>query len=301
MTRLKISIIALFVYLAFIFNIERLAFKTPTPLSIHSFVFALIVVAILSIFTVPALNHNPFYWPAALWVGVYLALRLTFYNQTPLVSGAYVYLTITELVMLLIALGLAHSIAQSLKQVVEFIERFSLPESGRHVASIQESERDIKLEFVRSRRHKRPLSLVVVEPCAESLEVDIQRAIQDIQKNMLGRFIEAKLAQVINKEARRTDLVLRRGKEGRFVVLCPETNGESSIHLAERIQKIAMERLGIDVAYGIASFPDEALTFEELLQRAEFNLTYYVQIPDSRRIPATITRDETRERKAHKS
>ncbi len=33
-----------------------------------------------------------------------------------------------------------------------------------------------------------------------------------------------------------------------------------------------MDRLGININYGIASFPEEALTYEELLQRAEFQL-----------------------------
>lgn len=296
MTKLKIIVICSFAYLAFVFNIERLAFHDPGALTIHSFVYALIVAAILSILAIPTLSRSPFYLPAALWAAAYLALRLTVYNQLPLIGGAYTYLTVTELVLISAAVGLAYSIAQSLQQVVELVERLSLPEAGRRISSIEESEEGIKLEFIRSRRHKRPLALVVVEPCAESLQPDLQRAVQDIHKNMMGRFIEANLAQVIKKEARRTDLILRRGKEGRFVVLCPETNGEGSVHLAERIQEVAMERLGIAVAYGIASFPDEALTFEELLQRAEFNLLHYVQMPESRQVPNIAAKGETHER-----
>ena len=43
---------------------------------------------------------------------------------------------------------------------------------------------------------------------------------------------------------------------------------ERIVFLAERISKIVEERTGLQVNCGIASFPDEALTFEDLLHTA---------------------------------
>ena len=43
---------------------------------------------------------------------------------------------------------------------------------------------------------------------------------------------------------------------------------ENVIFLAERISQIVEERTGLQVNCGVASFPDEALTFEDLLYLA---------------------------------
>jgi hypothetical protein len=48
-------------------------------------------------------------------------------------------------------------------------------------------------------------------------------------------------------------------------VLCPETDTTDIIFLAQRISQIVEDRTGLQVNCGIASFPDEALTFEDLL------------------------------------
>ena len=90
---------------------------------------------------------------------------------------------------------------------------------------------------------------------------------------MVSRFVSVSLAKIITREARRTDLIISQGEgDNRFLILCPETKGRDTINLAERIRSTVMDRLGVDINYGIASFPEEALTYEELLQRAEFQL-----------------------------
>jgi len=62
--------------------------------------------------------------------------------------------------------------------------------------------------------------------------------------------------------------LLIRDHIGRFVVLCPETDLENAVFLAGRTRKIVEERTGLHVHCGAASFPDEALTFEDLLHLA---------------------------------
>ena len=67
--------------------------------------------------------------------------------------------------------------------------------------------------------------------------------------------------------ALQTDLLIQ-DHIGRFIILCPETDLENARFLAERTYKIIEERTGQLVHYGVASFPDEALTFEDLLHLA---------------------------------
>lgn len=68
------------------------------------------------------------------------------------------------------------------------------------------------------------------------------------------------------------DTVLEDRKNGRFIILCPEIDGQNSTVLIERIRMAVSRQLGIEVQCGTASFPDTALTFEELVNRAESQL-----------------------------
>lgn len=84
------------------------------------------------------------------------------------------------------------------------------------------------------------------------------------QRDILIRLSNARIGQAVSSAIRQTDLLMR-DQVGRYIVLCPETNLESANSLGVRLLKIAEERTGLHVTYGASAFPDEALTFEDLL------------------------------------
>ena len=88
-----------------------------------------------------------------------------------------------------------------------------------------------------------------------------------LQRDVLTRLSNARVGQAIGESIRQTDLLVR-DRVGRYIVLCPETDLESVYLLADRLSKIVVERTGLHVNCGVASFPDEALTFEDLLHLA---------------------------------
>lgn len=92
----------------------------------------------------------------------------------------------------------------------------------------------------------------------------IKDMLKNLQQDVLARLSNARVGQAVGEVVRQTDLVLR-DHNGRFVVLCPETDLESASFLAKRIKLAVEERTGLHVTYGAASFPSEALTFEDLL------------------------------------
>jgi GGDEF domain-containing protein len=59
-----------------------------------------------------------------------------------------------------------------------------------------------------------------------------------------------------------------RDTAGRFVILCPETDSDNCGVLADRIRGAVSGEMGDRVSWGIASFPQETLEFEELLHKA---------------------------------
>jgi GGDEF domain-containing protein len=95
--------------------------------------------------------------------------------------------------------------------------------------------------------------------------------LKSIQHDLLQQFSSARLGQIIDDRVRQTDLVLRDHK-GRFIVLCPETDRSNVILLAQRIALAIHEKTALQVRWGVAAFPDEALTFDDLLQKAEARL-----------------------------
>ncbi len=100
----------------------------------------------------------------------------------------------------------------------------------------------------------------------------LNRSIQDVQRAMMSRYVASSMVRVLDNALRRTDLMLQHREAGRFVLICPETDPASLKGLIERIRSAASQRLGVSVNCGIASFPDGALTFDELLNKAESQL-----------------------------
>ena len=58
------------------------------------------------------------------------------------------------------------------------------------------------------------------------------------------------------------------------MILCPETTLENAILLATRITEAIKERTNLRVLWGVAAFPEEALTFDDLLQKAAERLVH---------------------------
>lgn len=281
MRRQRSIIALLLVYLGLVYNLSFLGLDQVGPIHFSDVFYYLIPFPALIIVLYPPSRRLPFVVQYAGWAILLMVLR-SLTGAVPLFDGMSTYVTIAELALLAVSAVLAQQLGIAQEEVDMVIDRLTLPAAGQRILQRGASTDEIKTEFIRSRRHNRPLSLLVIEPAAGSLDIDLQRLIHQIQKEIGTRFLVASLAELINAEVRRTDIVVTRSPNGRFVVLCPETNSDGTSRLAERIQNSASEKLGIDMAFGISSFPDQAVTFEDLLQHAEFQLTHYFEMPANR-------------------
>ena len=126
----------------------------------------------------------------------------------------------------------------------------------------------------RSRHNHNPLSVVLVELEPESLQAALHHAVQEVQQALLTNYVVNNIAHTLSKYLRRTDLILEQRDQGRFLIMCPDTTSGDLKLLVEYIQAVAAEQLGTSLACGVATFPDEAITFEELVNRAESHLHY---------------------------
>ena len=278
MKHLARSIITLLIGLAVFFNIERMDFGQQNVIDIQTFVYVLGILAVLAVIMIPAMWNTPLPVSLALWLGLYLLCRLSFFSSRPLLGGVHTYLSITEVALLSILVGLAHNVGRGLHDFEEAVKNITLSDVNRRVRNMDEAIEDIRMELVRSRRHQRPLTVMVIEAKPESIRAVLHRTVQEVQRAMMTRYVVTSLARVIGNQLRRTDMVLDQRDRGRFVILSPDTNVASSSVVVGRIQAAAAEQLGVSIACGLASFPDDALTFEELVHRAEGHLQESMEV-----------------------
>ena len=281
MKRLRFSTILLITLVGFFLNIERLDIGVEKNLvNLHSFVYVLGCVAVLSTMAISAFWRIPRFALIAIWLGMYLILKLLVFNNRPLIGGIYTYLTITELLMVFSLVFWAHAFSRQMHDVEEAIANITLFDVSKRVKRLEEAREDISTEFVRSRRHGLALSVVIVKMEKASVRANLNRAVQDVMQAMMSRYVYTSLVRAIDKDLRRTDIILEKMNDDEIVLLLPDTTSFGSFSLAERIQTVASRNLGISVSCGIASFPDEALTFDDLVRKAE---SYF---PEQAKAPA---------------
>jgi hypothetical protein len=181
-----------------------------------------------------------------------------------------------EFILLEMGVWLAYRLALQISHAESIMDSLALSAFPNRAHDIDSENQRIRIELTRSRRYHRPLSVLIIQSEPED-EKTTREMLRSIQHDLLSRFTFARVAQIIDDCIRQTDLVLRDHK-GRFIVLCPETDFSNATLLAKRISQAIKERTDLGVLWGVAAFPEEALTFEDLLQKARERLVHVTSV-----------------------
>ncbi len=105
------------------------------------------------------------------------------------------------------------------------------------------------------------------------LDIDNFKLINDTWGHALGDRILADLGRLLRRWGRASDLIARHGGE-EFVALLPMTDAGQAVRAADRLRTMVQEhsfprRKRMTVSLGIASFPADGATVEEILKRAD--------------------------------
>lgn len=217
----------------------------------------------------PSISRVSAYVPLLVWAGFYLVLLQTIDRSESAIAGEFAVIVL-EFILLEVGVWFSHQLAVQISHAESVMDALALSAFPNRAHDIEAEDKRIKAELTRSRRYKRPLSIVVVESESDDEKVT-REMLKSIQHDLLSRFTSARVGQIIDDRIRQTDLVLR-DHAGRFIILCPETNLESAILLSKRIVQSVKERTELHVKFGVAAFPDEALTFDDLLHKARQRL-----------------------------
>jgi diguanylate cyclase (GGDEF)-like protein len=128
----------------------------------------------------------------------------------------------------------------------------------------------ISREIKRCKRHGIPLSVIF-------LDLDGFKGVNDQFGHLAGSRTLSEVGGILVQAVRESDILARYGGD-EFVVVLPETPPAGALVIAERIRRAIeahpfLEGQGlkarISASFGIASYPDHALTPEGLIQKAD--------------------------------
>ena len=133
----------------------------------------------------------------------------------------------------------------------------------------------IELEFKRSKRYSRDLSLMM-------LDIDHFKLVNDNYGHQIGDIVLRKISSVIINLLRDSDLAFRYGGE-EFMIILPETKSEDAINVAERMKQEIMNtqhnyssiNFTVTASFGIVSIKDMIDKFEtidDIIKKVDDNL-----------------------------
>jgi diguanylate cyclase (GGDEF)-like protein len=133
---------------------------------------------------------------------------------------------------------------------------------------------ELEKEIERAKRFSRNLSLMI-------LDIDKFKYYNDTYGHIFGDKVIQSVALSLTETIRKTDFTARYGGD-EFVIVMPETEKSMANILAERLQKKFSQnffedhklqaKIKISVTIGIASFPNDAQTVDELTHNADLAL-----------------------------
>jgi two-component system, cell cycle response regulator len=143
----------------------------------------------------------------------------------------------------------------------EELRRLALTDGLTGVANHRYFWERLDSEFSRAKRYGRPLSLIMGD-------VDDFKKINDKEGHQRGDEILRLCAQALSQGQRISDTVARYGGE-EFAIILPEVSRPKAIEIAERHLSKVDELAKVGMSFGVASYPDDASSSTELVERAD--------------------------------
>ncbi len=128
----------------------------------------------------------------------------------------------------------------------------------------------LDIEIKRAERYGKNLSIIF-------LDLDYFKNINDRYGHLNGSKLLREVANLFLKDLRRSDIVTRYGGD-EFIIILPETPKKSAVKVAEKLRNRLKQtpllkkeglNLRITASFGIASYPEDVSTKEELIDAAD--------------------------------
>ena len=258
MKRMRFLVSALIIWLFLFYNIERLS----RPIDISSIAYTLVpIVAALTIVVSP-LRRVPLWLILVLPIPIFLVFKAWLGHR---VWGTALPLTVTEICAMALTTILARWVSNGLWEFESAIAHITIGQVGKLPESFS-TGREMYREVRRARHHQRPLTLLAVGVEEESIQIALDRMVQEVQRAMMKQYVLSGVAKTLCAELEDYNVIAQQNNH--FLALLPEVTPEKLAGLIGRLRKAVSEQVGVNLQIGTASFPEDAVTFESLVEKA---------------------------------
>jgi GGDEF domain-containing protein len=271
MHQLRMWTIILIGWLLFIVNVEQSSEKflnvgrSSDTNIIEWYSYILLAAVALTTLIVPVMRRPPLRVALPTIVLVFLAAKLCFkLGDTWEIED--VLRAATELSAIVLTLLLTRQLNRALDEFQEAVAAITIPQVGKSVDAFSASQAEMYQEVRRARQYNRPLALLALKIEEDSINVALQEVMREAQRAMIDELVFAGVAGALCDELQDYDIIGRQNSY--FLVLLPETKKEDVPDVTNRLCNAVSERAGVKLQVAAVTFPDNALTFDGLVQRA---------------------------------
>lgn len=265
MKNLRFWIITLVLWLIFFFNIERL--NSPINIRLYTYIFVTGMVAVTLL--LPRLQRIPFFVLLVIPIPIYLWLKATaekgdwFVN---LFQGYALPLTVTQVAAIILTGLLARQVLRALQEFEETISNITFGHIGKLPQPFAEEQGAMYREVKRSRRYNRPLAVIALKVDENDIHMAIPKMVQEVQQTMMRHYVMAGISRILDDNMHDFDTIALR--DNHFILVLPEIAPDEAACIATKLEDTVKEKMKIKLQVGTAVFPDEAMTFESLVELA---------------------------------
>jgi GGDEF domain-containing protein len=252
-----------FVWLFVLYNIERL----HKPINLASFVYVLAGLTAVPFIVFAPLARLPAVGLLIVTVPLTIGLKARFGYS---IGGTQLPLTITEIAAVWVTTALALQLGRSLQELRNSALNTLLVHLRDRTQVFEHGQSELYREVRRARNHRRPLALLAISATDQSIEVAIDRFTRELHEECVHSYVSARVAELLSEEMKDCSVVSHHGEH--FVTVVPEADRESAMVIADKLKRSARDKLGLELSIGISLFPDEEVTFVQLLERAQAQL-----------------------------
>lgn len=275
MKRLRFWIAILSMWLMFFFNIERILLKTELNL-IQSYTYIFVALVLVATLSLSKIRTGIFIFLVTFLVFLFLALwyNQPFWRRFPTFAVNQVTtitaLTILQVCAIILTGFLARQVSKSVREFEDVIANITFNYIGIRPKPFLEVQDVLYQELKRARYYQRPLSIVALQVDNETIQTNLSQMVQQVQKGMMKEYMMARIARILDDELQGFNTLALR--DDCFIVAMPEIDAAEIAGTMQNLEKTLKEKANIAVNIGMASFPDEAVTFETLVEQAVENI-----------------------------